>query len=214
MNDKLNLHFQKLNWILQASGENLDDIYNDRQKMQSYENIIILINNLWETNVVYWLAENYIIRILKNLEKVVWKEFDYPELETTAMLWHFVYWTEAFNNHIDAYRIILLQIYSEFIRFYKKGNLEHESIYLVILELKDMIDWLLEKKWSLNKVYDLLKNQKLKEWLLTINKGKSWNLVTYALPLDDELSWTPFRDTFFRYINQRHLKRKGPWVKK
>lgn len=214
LNDKINLHFQKLNWILQASWEKMSDIYNDKKKMESYEKITILINNLWEWKVVYWLAENYLIRIIDTIWKKLWKQYSYPELEKTSMLWQFVYWKNTFINNLSIYKNIVLEMKKDLDKVYDSKNKEHILMKSMLSEVDIVISSFFDennKKYTTEKIYDLFKNTKIKIPLLLLNDWKDANLNNSILPLESEFSWIDFRNTFFRYINTIDLKREWPW---
>ncbi|MDD2870981.1 MAG: hypothetical protein PHS49_03240 [Candidatus Gracilibacteria bacterium] len=213
VNDKLNLHFQKFNGILQASGEKLDDIYNDTEKMQSYEKITMLINNLGERNVVYGLTENYIIRIFQTVESVIGKKYSYPKLEKTSLLGQFKYGSEVFKRDIGIYVSVLSEIKTELKPIYDSNNNEHIALGNMLFELENiLLEFSDEKsnKYTIKKIYDLFKNQKIKQGLAFLDNSNSSNLQTSILPLESEFAGVDFRNTFFRYLNTSDLERLPP----
>jgi len=214
LNDKLNLHFQKLNWILQASGDNLANIYENKEAMESYEKLIILINNLWELNVVYWLAENYLIRNIDLISNKLWKKYSYPELETTSTLWHFVYWRNTFIEHLSLYNIILTNLKKDLDKTYDKTTKEYRNIDSMISYLEQDINKFFNSDNNnvVENIYELFTNKKIKILSVILNNWKDTNLITSILPLKSEFDWNWFRDIFFRYINTRDIKRNWPWV--
>lgn len=212
LNDKINLHFQKLNWILQASWENLADVYNNKEQMESYEKLTILINNLWELNVVYWLAENYIIRNFESIESKLWKKYTYPSLETTSTLWQFIYWKYTFLSHMTIYKNIISDMKNDLYKNINKKDKEYLLLNNSLLTLEKVINSFSDKKnnkSTIENIYELFRNKEVKAWLVSLNK---WNkFITSILPLNSEYSWVDFRDVFFRYINTRDIKREWPW---
>jgi hypothetical protein len=213
LNDKINLHFQKLNWILQASWENIRDVYNNKEQMESYEKLTILINNLWELNVVYWLAENYIIRNFESIETKLWKKYNYPTLETTSTLWKFIYGKYTFLDHISVYKNTISEMKKDLNTTIDKNEKEYLLINSALLNLESVFDSFLDennKKNTIENIYELFKNEKVKAWLISLNKSNEKHLITSILPLNTEYSWTSFRDVFFRYINTRDIKREWP----
>ncbi len=214
LNDKINLHFQKLNWILQASWENLSNIYNDSQSMESYEKLTILINNLWELKVVYWLAENYFIRIFDIISNKIWKKYEYPKLKTTSTLWHFVYWKNTFLNNLLVYKDIIWNMRIDLKNTYDTKDAKYLLINSTLTNLEQIIDWFYyedDNRWNIVKIYDFFKNTKIKESLVLLNDWNDANLITSILPLKSEFVGINFRYVFFRYINNRSIERKWPW---
>lgn len=214
LNDKINLHFQKLNWMLQASGENISDIYNSTEQMQSYEKLTILINNLWELNVVYWLAENYIIRNLESIERKLWKKYTYPSLETTSTLWQFIYGKYTFLDHVSMYKKIIWEMKNDSYKIIDTKDKDYMLINSALATLEWVIDSFLDdsnSKSTIENIYELFRNKKIKAWLIWLNKSSKQHFVTSILPINTEYSWIEFRDVFFRYINTRDIKREWPW---
>lgn len=209
LNDKVNLHFKKLNGILQVSGERFDEIYNDGDSMESYEKVILLINNQNETRVVYGLAENYIVRIIQTFEKSFWLSYDFPNLKKT---WggQLIYWPNTFKANILKYNKILDDIENEIDTIEVNDWVVFTELKPLLYELRIVLDSFHDvdnKKYTVEKVYDLFKNEKIKELLLYLWEN---NTSTSILPSEEEFSWTEFRNTFFRYINTRNIEREWP----
>lgn len=211
LNDKMNLHFQKFNGILQASGERIDDIYIDNKKMESYEKVAILINNMWERNVVYWLTENYLIRIFQSIEKLLWKKYSYPRLEKTSMLGQFIYGTSVFKKDILNYQEILLQIKNDLNTVYDPTNNQHRILVDILNELLIIFHSFIDennKNLTISTIYELFSNQKIKDSLKLLENN---DLYTSILPMESEFSWIEFRNSFFRYLTPG-LERRPPWL--
>ncbi|MDP2091279.1 MAG: hypothetical protein Q8K30_06815 [Candidatus Gracilibacteria bacterium] len=209
LNDKINLHFQKFNGILQASGEKIDDIYYDSKKMASYEKVIILINNMGERNVVYGLTENYFIRIFQGFEKIIGKKYDYPKLEKTSILGHFIYGSGVFKNNISTYSSILTQLKQDFKNIYNPVDSNHVILLGILNELEYTLYNFTDinnKNLTINKIYDLFRNSKIKDGLQLLENN---NLYSSILPLESEFSGTEFRNSFFRYLTPG-LERRPP----
>ncbi len=213
-NDNINLHIQKLNWILQASWERIEDIYDNELKMQSYEKVITLINNLWEAKFVYWLAENYLMRIIESVEKSIWKKYEYPKMKKTFIWWQLVYWPNTFKKDLIIYKDILSKINNDLKTIYDTSNINHINIKNMLDELLSLINSLLSDEstsWTFEWIYNIFKNSKIKDWLLALNNSKDKDLITSILPIESEFIWNDFRNSFFRYINTRDIKRESPW---
>lgn len=102
LNDKINNHFRKLNGVLEASGENPRAIQTNPQSRESYEDMILMANNLGETNVVYGLAENRLIRLLEK-SGIVAKNgitLSHPELQTSGLSGSIKYGSNTFIAHV------------------------------------------------------------------------------------------------------------------
>lgn len=64
---KMNNHFQKLNGMLQASGEPVSGFSGDQGKMERYENGVYLINNMGEKQAMMGFAENFLYRMFRGI---------------------------------------------------------------------------------------------------------------------------------------------------
>lgn len=78
INDKLNLHFDKLIWLTTAFWDDIGNIYWNPNKLKSIENLTMVTNNIWETKVKYAIFENYLLRVF-------WKFFD-KQINTDSLL--------------------------------------------------------------------------------------------------------------------------------
>ena len=179
-------------------------------KLSWWRTIIILINNLSEAKVVYGLAENYIIRVLSIFEERWWMKLQFPILEKTSR-GQIIYWENTFKSHIIEYQNIIWYIkYQLSINNHLNSEDKRELLFLLnniqneLMSFNDSSD----NRFTLEKAYSLFSNEIINNWLLNLPIiPKSISL----LPADLEFSWNEFRDTFFKYINTRDIKREWPW---
>ncbi|EKD66543.1 MAG: hypothetical protein ACD_49C00036G0006 [uncultured bacterium (gcode 4)] len=208
LNDKINTHFEKLNWILLFAWEKNIDIYKDEEKMKNYENTILLMNNLWEEQMLYWLTENFIIRSLTSSGIIPLKDLDSLQMKQEYtknpyknvkifknnlkqdIKWWFSYNKTIFIEHLE--QIIKKAKTSQNLSAPQKVILSKTEEFIEALRKND--DPISDKELSLN-IFKLLQDKELKETL------KNSNISTSILPESSEYTWINFRNKIFRYVN-------------
>lgn len=190
LDDKINTHFEKLNWILLFTWERSVDIYKDKDKMKNYENTILLMNNLSERITLYWLTENFIIRILTDSSIITPEELNSLNIEETKT-WGLKYGKSILLKHLEQIAIIL----------HSKTDLSPsqkiiaDTVNNFLASIKNEDKEILNNKDLSTEIYNLFQNPLLKETL------KQSNISTSLLPESTEYTWNNFRNKFFRYIN-------------
>lgn len=190
-NDKINNNISKVTWMLVASWTNISDIIYSEIKQKNFEKIIPLTYNLWERKVLFWLTENFLIRVINkwlliNNFQLPWIKIDFK--------WSLEYWTDVFISHIKyIYDNLKYRNFSD--------NNKNQINIILLLKLEKIIEIYNsnsnKKTLEIQKeIYDLTSNIKLKN-LLEEN-----NIQNSILPNDDEFQWWEFRNTFFNYIQK------------
>ncbi|MCK9272831.1 hypothetical protein M0P65_04770 [Candidatus Gracilibacteria bacterium] len=190
LDDKINTHFEKLNGILLFTGERSIDIYRDKEKMQNYENTILLFNNLSERLTLYGLTENFIIRIITNSSIISPEELNILSIEQSST-GGLIYGKNTLVRHLEQIVNIL----------HSKSNLSPsqkiiaDSVNNFLATVKNEDKEILNNKDLSTEIYNLFQNPELKEAL------KNSNISTSLLPESDEYTGINFRNKIFRYIN-------------
>lgn len=68
INDKINSHFQKLNGVLEMTGDPIKGFAHNPEKMGRHEDAVYVINNMGEKQAMLGFAENYLYRIAEQIQ--------------------------------------------------------------------------------------------------------------------------------------------------
>lgn len=68
INDKINSHFQKLNGVLEMTGDPIKNFADNPEKMARHEDAVYVINNMGEKQAMLGFAENYLYRIAEQIQ--------------------------------------------------------------------------------------------------------------------------------------------------
>ncbi|MDD2487534.1 MAG: LysM domain-containing protein [Candidatus Gracilibacteria bacterium] len=187
LSDKINVHFQKFNGILYNAGENIDDIYSDKDKMRDYESSILLINHLGENSALYAFAENCILRIFDGAMGLnVESESVYDDSFKGKALGRIKYGRNTFLKHLKKY-----------CRDYEKQvkTPEDKKIFEKIKKLS--IDLTSSKNFN-STLFDFIRDPELKFYL------KAKNVNPSLIPEKEELSEGRFQNSIFNYLNKNN----------
>ncbi len=218
MEDKLNIHAVKLDGIMEKIGEDRLKPDDTPDRISWFNNTLLLMNNLGERKVLYGLTENYILRILENLQilKENGKALTAPEIETKFFSGAMVYGPQTFIRHIGAIRDqIALSLEP------KERSTPELAIYHGLMAFNNRV-YEIETKNISNK-------EKEVELISTIyaflsDKELRWHLDNYAfdaknpearisssiLPKASELSGNSFRNGFFNYPRKQFALQNSP----
>lgn len=186
--DKINWHYTHVHWWLERSNENIDNIIYDNSIQNRLRKLILIINNRWEIDALFWTLENYIIRILES-KSISIDTPDYPQLEKNWS-WQIVYWPETVTQRLNFY-IKRLKTQSD------KNNYEIE-----------LIQKLIEQNLSAQSIYKFFSDKNIKKDL-----ESNW-FDSSLLPTIEEYYWGKFRWLFFDYQKTPNWRKPPETYKK
>lgn len=211
LEDKIESHFVKLNWWMERLNEPLSVLFENSEYMKSYEKLIMMINNRWEKDILMWLTENYILRVLNSMfDKVETKsvaidrESEINKLKNKALAGE-----EWFLNLKT-----LGQIFKWWIKYDEYIFCDHLIWYVNQYDTNSLTD---QQRAFLTKVIKLVielqNSPKVTDHLFEfINSNKDFdiksyltskNLPTTVLPTPpSEYVWSDFQKTYFGYMNK------------
>lgn len=231
LEDKLSNHLQKSVWYLSAANQDLWSVFSHPESMESLEKTVLLANNLWEEKVIFWLAENFLLRVIEGT-KILNNEgipLTTPEIQVN-MSGAMAYGSNTFIKHIDGlfasihttkqwqkFMIIDPKNPNKLSELSKSWELAMnnnmlkmlwylDTFYINVLEAKkDLEVNPRNTRKLLQAIYNFVGNRELQELL----KNNSFDLTQpdmriphQFLPTSQEFKGNSFRNVFFNYVNK------------
>lgn len=188
--DKLALHSEKLNYMLQTGGYNLPSIFDNPTMMRQYERTVIRTNNLPENHMLLALTENFIIRLAEYIsasEMPTKTVFNESLLSKGKYLGQIRYDKEVFLEHLRDYRKAMKPKETD-----KKVSFFLEKLDALIKSIVDDKD---NKNTNTN-IYAFLRDKDLRSFL------KEEDINASLLPLEEEWRNNAFTRSVFNYVNK------------
>lgn len=227
LDDKISNHFEKTVWFLSAAHQDIPDIFSNKEKMESLEKMVLLTNNLSENKVVFWLAENFLIRLVEwtKILDNAWIPFTIPQIQL-SMSWSMTYYIDTFIHHVESiqnlinspkqwekFQLLANNPWSSLQDLSKSWELqENTNMLKVVWLINGFCNEILQAKNSKNKTWDVLKaiyefvgNKELKDLLANTSFDKTnptKRISTDFLPTQEEFRGNSFRNIFFNYPNK------------
>ncbi|MDD4151245.1 MAG: LysM peptidoglycan-binding domain-containing protein [Candidatus Gracilibacteria bacterium] len=191
MNQKINNHYEKMYGMLNKSGEDMDKIVYDKDKMTKINKLILLLNNQSENVSLYRLTENYILRILSG----VFGKFETKDVYSKDLKGELLGKTEygkgIFLEHLKSYVD----------KFYPYGldKKQDDVKYKIAKFYNDLVEAKSHQEF-MNIIYSFIKNPDIHKFL------KENNLSSSIMIDDNELKSGAFQSSMFGYINKTEKK--------
>ncbi len=208
MEDKLNLHSIKLDGIMEKIGESRITPNDTPERIQWFNNTLLLMNNLWEKKVLYGLTENYILRVLESLSilKNHWKILTAPEIKTKFFSGALMYGPQTFMKHISSIRDQIALSLNP-----KERSTPELKIYHALMAFNNQVYEIEEKKIPerekeqllMAEIYSFLWDKELRSTLDSFTNTQNKRISSSILPENIELSWDGFRNVFFNYPRKK-----------